>query len=78
MYKINYLLKRDYDINISCGRVFIVGGTSLTVQPAASLIRYFNGEKLVLINKESTQYDQRADLLISDGIGKVFESIWFN
>ena len=38
----------------------------------------YYGEKLVLINKDPTQYDQSADLLISDGIGKVFESIWFN
>jgi len=53
--------------------VLIVGGTSLVVYPAASLINYYNGKKLVLINKSSTQLDRRANLVINDSIGKVFE-----
>jgi len=53
--------------------VLIVGGTSLVVYPAASLINYYNGKKLVLINKSSTQLDRRADLVINDNIGSVFE-----
>lgn len=49
----------------------IVGGTSLVVYPAAGLIDYFKGKNLVLINKESTNYDRIADLVIHDSIGKV-------
>lgn len=49
----------------------IVGGTSLSVYPAASLIEYYRGRKLVLINKSSTAYDGRADIIINDAIGKV-------
>ena len=50
--------------------VLIVGGTSLVVYPAAGLVRYYRGNKLVLINKSSTQYDDRAYLLINDSIGE--------
>ena len=53
--------------------VLIVGGTSLVVYPAAGLINYFDGSKLVLVNKSSTPMDKRADLVINDSIGKVFE-----
>ena len=53
--------------------VLIIGGTSLVVYPAAGLINHFNGSKLVLINKSSTPMDSRADLVINDSIGKVFE-----
>lgn len=53
--------------------VLIVGGTSLVVYPAAGLINYFRGSKLVLINKTPTSMDRRADLVINDSIGKVFE-----
>ncbi|MEL7646920.1 MAG: NAD-dependent protein deacylase [Sedimentibacter sp.] len=53
--------------------MLIVGGTSLVVYPAAGLINYYKGKKLVLINKSSTSYDRRANLVISDYIGKVFE-----
>ncbi|MDF2615841.1 MAG: NAD-dependent protein deacylase [Sedimentibacter sp.] len=53
--------------------VLIVGGTSLVVYPAAGLINYFKGKKLVLINKSATSLDKRAHLVICDNIGKVFE-----
>lgn len=53
--------------------VLIVGGTSLVVYPAAGLVNYFKGKKLVLINKSTTSLDNRADLVISENIGKVFE-----
>ena len=53
--------------------VLIVGGTSLVVYPAAGLIRYFRGRKLILINKEETAMDQRADQVIHDAIGKVMK-----
>lgn len=55
--------------------VLIVGGTSLVVYPAAGLIEYYKGDKLVLINKSITSYDNRANLIIKDSIGKVFEEI---
>lgn len=55
--------------------VFIVGGTSLTVYPAAGLIRFYKGNKLVLINKDETPYDGRANLVIHEGLGKVFEKV---
>lgn len=55
--------------------VLIVGGTSLVVYPAAGLVDYFNGSKLILINKSSTSYDNRADIVINDSIGKVLNSI---
>ena len=51
----------------------IIGGTSLVVYPAAGLIRYFRGKKLVLINKQPTPYDGKADLVINDALGKVME-----
>jgi NAD-dependent deacetylase len=51
--------------------VLIVGGTSLSVYPAASFIEYYEGTRLVLINKSETAYDRRADMVIHDSIGKV-------
>jgi NAD-dependent deacetylase len=51
--------------------VLLVGGTSLVVQPAAGLIRYYAGNKLVLINKSATPYDEMAGLVIHDSVGKV-------
>ena len=56
---------------ISNADVLIIGGTSLTVYPAAGLIDYYNGSKLVLINKSVTPMDNRADLVISGPIGEV-------
>jgi len=52
--------------------MFIVGGTSLTVYPAAGLVNYYRGSRLVLINKSVTPYDAEADLVIHDSLGKVF------
>ncbi|MFD3158641.1 NAD-dependent protein deacylase [Haloimpatiens sp. FM7330] len=54
--------------------MLIVGGTSLVVYPAAGLVEYYKGNKLVLINKSSTPYDKNADLVINDSIGKVLNS----
>ena len=54
--------------------VLIVGGTSLTVYPAAGLIDYYQGNKLVLINKSATARDAHADLVINDPIGEVFQA----
>ena len=55
--------------------LLIVAGTSLTVQPAASLINYFQGQNLVLINRDATPYDNKADLVINESLGKVFSEI---
>ena len=60
---------------ISEADVLIIGGTSLVVYPAAGLIDYFRGDKLVLINKGATSRDSAADLVITDSIGKVLGSI---
>ncbi len=57
---------------ISKADMLIVAGTSLTVYPASGLINYFQGKYLVLINRDSTPYDNRADLVINDSLGKVF------
>lgn len=63
---VNYIQRAD---------MLIIGGTSLVVYPAAGLIRYYQGHKLVLINKSSTSMDQNADLLIAEPIGQVFGQI---
>ena len=55
--------------------MLIIGGTSLVVYPAAGLINYYNGHKLVLINKSATGMDSRADLAIHAPIGEVFSQI---
>jgi len=53
--------------------LLIVGGTSLTVYPAAGLIRYYRGSRLVLINRDETPYDHNADLIFRESIGYVLE-----
>ena len=60
---------------ISHEDVLIIGGTSLTVYPAAGLIDYYNGNKLVLINKSVTSMDSRADLLVQGPIGEIFSQL---
>ena len=55
--------------------VLIVGGTSLNVYPAAGLINYYRGSKLVLVNLSETPYDRYADLIIHRKIGEVFAQI---
>lgn len=60
---------------ISEADVLIVGGTSLVVYPAAGLINYYKGKKLILINKSETSYDKIADLIINDSIGKVLSEV---
>ena len=63
---VNYIRNAD---------VLIVGGTSLNVYPAAGLINYYNGHKLVLINRSATPYDEYADLIIHANIGYVFSQV---
>lgn len=60
---------------IAKAQVLIIGGTSLAVYPAASLIDYFQGEYLVVINKSPTPRDRYANLLIQEPIGQVFSAI---
>lgn len=63
---IEYIQKAD---------VLIVGGTSLMVYPAASLVEYYKGNKLILINKSETHYDERALLTFNKSIGEVLNNI---
>lgn len=60
---------------IESADTLIVAGTSLTVYPAAGLLRYFNGDRVVLINKGKTGMEGRADLVINDSVGKVLSEI---
>lgn len=60
---------------ISQADLLIIGGTSLTVQPAADLVSYFQGSRTVLLNMDPTPYDRKADLLIADKIGEVMEQV---
>ena len=62
-------------LSISRADVLIIGGTSLVVYPAAGLIHYYRGNKLVLINRDPTPYDGEADLVIHDSIGRVLGGI---
>lgn len=61
--------------SISQADMLIIGGTSLVVYPAAGLIHYYRGDKLVLINKSATSADRDADLVIHDPIGEVLGQI---
>ena len=72
---LNQKTLQDAVFYISHADMLIVGGTSLAVYPAAGLIDYYRGNKLVLINKSATPMDARADLLIQDGLGNVFSQI---
>ncbi len=55
--------------------MLIIGGTSLIVYPAAGLVNYFDGKHLVVINRDETQQDRRADLVIHDSLGNVFREV---
>lgn len=60
---------------ISRAEVLIIGGTSLAVYPAAGLINYYRGDRLVLINKSPTPYDRRANLILSGPIGQILGAV---
>ena len=60
---------------ISQADMLLVAGTSLTVYPAAGFLRYYRGNRLVLINRDPTPYDDRADLVIHDSLGKVLSRL---
>ena len=60
---------------ISNADVLIIGGTSLAVYPAAGLIDYYRGNKLVLINKSATPRDRQADLVVQGAIGEILDQV---
>ena len=70
----NRILQKSVDY-IRHADILIIGGTSLVVYPAAGLIDYYRGNKLVLINKGATSRDSQADLVISDPIGEVLGTV---
>ena len=55
--------------------VLIIGGTSLAVYPAAGLIDYYRGNKLIVINRSATPRDSQADLLIQGSIGEILDQL---
>lgn len=63
---VQYITKAD---------MLIIGGTSLSVYPAAGLVRYYKGDRLVLINKSATPYDRYANLLLQNSLGEVFSQV---
>ena len=60
---------------IASADLLIVAGTSLTVYPAAGLINYYRGNRLVLINRDATPYDGQADLVFHESLGNVFSQL---
>ena len=72
---LNYATLEEAVKDISEADMLIVGGTSLVVYPAAGLIDYYSGHRLVLINKSATSRDSQADLVISDSIGRVLGEV---
>jgi NAD-dependent deacetylase len=63
---VNYILNSD---------VFIIGGTSLSVYPSAGLVNYYKGNKLILINKTKTPFDNKANYVYYGNIGELFNKI---
>lgn len=61
--------------HISDSDMLIIGGTSLSVYPAAGLVRYYKGDRLVLINKSTTPYDSYVNLLLQNSLGEVFSRV---
>ena len=60
---------------ISNADLLIVAGTSLTVYPAAGLVRYYGGNRMVLINRDATPYDDYANLVLHASLGEVFSQL---
>lgn len=55
--------------------LLIVGGTSLTVYPAAGFLEYYRGKRLVLINRDETPFDHRANLVFHESLGEIFSQL---
>ena len=60
---------------ISNADLLIVAGTSLTVYPAAGLVDYYTGDRMVLINRDATPYDYKADLVFHQSMGEIFANL---
>lgn len=60
---------------IQSADLLIVAGTSLTVYPAAGLVNYYRGNRMVLINRDETPYDNQADLVFHESLGTVFSAL---
>lgn len=60
---------------ISQADLLIVAGTSLTVYPAAGLVEYYSGNRMVLINRDKTPYDHRANLVFHESLGDIFSQL---
>lgn len=60
---------------ISTADMLLVAGTSLTVYPAAGFLRYYRGNRLVLINRDPTPFDDRADLVFHESLGMVLGAL---
>lgn len=77
------LYEETLDNNVVTGAIsairradmLIVGGTSLTVYPAAGLLRYYGGDRLVLINRDETPYDSYANLVLHNSLGEIFSQL---
>lgn len=67
-------IQRAISAIMTCDTLIIVG-TSLTVYPAAGFVRYFRGKNLIVINKQSTSYDNMCDLVLNEDIIKVIQNI---
>lgn len=65
----------DAEEEIANADVLIVGGTSLTVQPAASFVGQFRGDHLIIINRAPTPYDGMAEIVIREGLSEVFRQL---
>ena len=72
MLPVSFSIARNY---IYDAELLIVAGTSLTVEPACSLLKVFNGKNLVIINNTKTKYDDDADLVINKPLGEVFKKL---
>ena len=73
---LNEAVIRDAIRYVRNADMIIVGGTSLSVYPAAGLIDYYHKNRLVLINKSETTFDSRADLLMNASLGEIFSEIY--
>jgi len=71
-----YVIEKAIQTIATCD-MLIIGGTSLVVYPAAGMINYFKGDKLVLINRDATQVDGKADLVFRESIGEVLHEAVF-
>ncbi|MBR0321530.1 MAG: NAD-dependent protein deacylase, partial [Bacteroidales bacterium] len=68
------VLEKSIDA-IAGADLLIVAGTSLTVYPAAGLIRYYRGNRMVLINRDATPFDGQADLVFHESLGSIFSQL---